>query len=268
MTSNPSLSIAQLSAASMFIFVNALLSFLLKLEIGKTLLISAFRSVVQLGLVGVFLSWVFTLNSPYPTLMTMASMSFIAAYTAASSSKYHYNGLFWHSVVAVGISSWLLVLFPAQLILNPTPWYQAQYLIPFLGMLLGNSLNGISLALNTTTQDFLKEREKIEQALSLGADKWEAARSAVKEAIKMGTIPSTNAMMIAGLVSLPGMMTGQILAGMDPYEAAKYQVFILFLITGASFFGTMLVVYFCYRSCFNQMHQFSTKHLKKSQGKL
>ena len=108
-----------------------------------------------------------------------------------------------------------------------------------LGMVLGNTMTGISLGLNTLVTSARRERPAIEARLALGGDRWQAMRPVLRGATRTATIPIINAMAAAGLVSLPGMMTGQILAGADPVEAVKYQMLIFFLIAGGTGLGVI-----------------------------
>ena len=119
------------------------------------------------------------------------------------------------------------------------PWRQPQYTIPLLGMILGNTLNGISLGLGRLTEELAVRRDQVELLLSLAHTRWEAARlRAVRQAVRTGMIPTINAMMVTGIVSLPGMMTGQLLSGVDPVDAVKYQIVIMFLIASGTALGT------------------------------
>src|SRR5260370_14082226 len=136
------------------------------------------------------------------------------------------------------------------------PWYSPQSAIPLLGMILGNTLNGISLGLDRLGGELGGKRDQVEALLALGATRWEAARRPIQQAVRTGLIPTINAMMVVGIVSLPGMMTGQLLAGASPVEAVKYQILIMFLIASAAALGTVSVVLLSYRRLFNDEHQF------------
>jgi len=140
-------------------------------------------------------------------------------------------------------------------IVNVHPWYEAQYAIPLLGMVLGNILNGISLSLDRFMEGIVRERALIETDLALGASRWEAAHDLVTEALRTGMIPTVNSMMVMGIVSLPGMMTGQLLAGVAPAAAVRYQVVIMFMIAAATALGALGVVLLAFRKLFNSRHQ-------------
>ena len=122
-------------------------------------------------------------------------------------------------------------------------------------MVLGNTLNGISLALDRFLDDLQKQRDLVETRLCLGASAWEASHDLLRSALRTGLIPSINSMAVMGVVSLPGMMTGQILAGVSPGEAVRYQMVIVFMITAAATLGTVIVLLLAFRMLFSSRHQ-------------
>ncbi|MEC8799807.1 MAG: ABC transporter permease, partial [Planctomycetota bacterium] len=146
-------------------------------------------------------------------------------------------------------------------------WLTGQFIIPLLGMVLGNVLNGISVGLTTLTDSFATQKESIESQLALGATSYEAAKPMIQRALRSGMTPMINSMMVVGLVSLPGMMTGQLLSGVEPLEAVKYQIVIMFLIAAATAMGTGGIVLLGYRRLFNEHHQFiASRLLSKKQN--
>src|SRR6185312_4464380 len=116
--------------------------------------------------------------------------------------------------------------------IRPQPWYDPRYAIPLAGIVLGNVLNGASLALDSMLGGVVRERAAIEGQLALGATFGQAIRGLVRASVRRALLPVINTMSAAGIVTLPGIMTGQILAGMDPLEAAKYQILLIFLLSG------------------------------------
>ena len=124
---------------------------------------------------------------------------------------------------------------------SPTdPWYAPRYMLPILGMVLGNCLTGVSLVLETIGQSARRERAAIEARIALGATRFEALHDLLRRALRTGMMPILNGMAASGIVSMPGMMTGQILAGADPVEATKYQILIMFLLAGATAAGVVM----------------------------
>ena len=122
-------------------------------------------------------------------------------------------------------------------------------------MVLGNSLTGISLCLDSLLERFDAGRPEIEMWLALGATRWEAARGALRDGVRRGMVPMLNAMTVVGIVSLPGMMTGQILAGASPLEAVRYQIVVMFMLAASSAVGSILIALLVWRRAFNDRHQ-------------
>jgi putative ABC transport system permease protein len=251
------LSYWQVAAATSLILVCGLISAAVGLGIGRSLLVAAVRTVVQLLLVGLVLQWVFSIDRWYFVIALMTLMTLVAGLAAVRRVEKRYPGIWVDSLVAVWSSSWLMAAFAMFAVIRPEgTWYQPQYLIPLLGMILGNSLTAISLGMGRLSDELLRRRGEVEMQLALGATRWEAGRDAVRTAIRTGMIPIVNTMMVVGLVSLPGMMTGQILSGVDPLEAVKYQIVIMFLIATATSLGVVSSVLLGYRRLFNARHQF------------
>jgi putative ABC transport system permease protein len=250
------LSYLQVGLAVLLILINAALSVLLKIGLGRRLLLAAVCTVVQLLLIGLVLEWVFRVERWYVVLGVMVVMTLIAGVAAAQRTHIRYPGIWLRSIASVWASSWLMASLALGVILQVRPWYTPQYAIPLLGMILGNTLNGVSLGLDRLGSELTGRRPQVEALLALGATRWEAARPLVQQAVRTGLIPTINAMMVVGIVSLPGMMTGQILAGARPVEAVKYQIVIMFLLASATALGTVAAVLLSFRRLFNEHHQF------------
>jgi putative ABC transport system permease protein len=250
------LTYAQVALAALLILVNGGLSVLLRLDLGRRLLTAAVATVVQLLLIGLVLEWVFRVERWYVVLALMTVMTVIAGVAAVRRTHVRYHGVWARSVASVWASSWLMAALAVGVIVRVRPWYAPQYTVPLLGMILGNTLNGISLGLDRLGAELTGKRDQVEALLALGATRWEAARPAVRQAARTGLIPTLNAMTVVGIVSLPGMMTGQLLAGASPVEAVKYQIVIMFLIASGTALGTVSVVLLSYRRLFNEHHQF------------
>ncbi|QEG23749.1 ABC transporter permease [Mariniblastus fucicola] len=243
--------------AAMLILINGAISVALSLRLEKTLLIASVRTVVQLLLVGLVLEWVFRFDRWYVVVLLGCVMTLIAGFTAATRGKRTYAGIWFNCLISIWASAWFVTAFALFVVFEGTEkWYQPQYSVPLLGMVLGNILNGITLGLNAFTESLVNRRDYIESMLSAGATRWEAAIEPIRDSIRTGMTPIINAMMIVGLVSLPGMMTGQLVSGMDPMQAVKYQIVIMFLIASATALGTVGVVVLTFLQLFNKDHQF------------
>lgn len=252
-----SLSLFDLILASLLVIAMIGLSGFIKLGMGKTLLIASVRTLVQLSTIGFLLVYIFASNQWYIILAILAVMTLIAAYTAAKRISKPYKGLNVDILLAIALPTLLVVAFTIGAILRISPWYTPQYIIPILGLTLGNSLTAISLCSNQLINSLHDEQASIQMKQSLSANKWEATHSLVKQAINNGMTPTINSMMVVGLVSLPGMMTGQILAGADPALAARYQIMTMFIICANAFGGCVLCIWLILRRFFNDWQQFN-----------
>lgn len=241
-------------AAGLVVLAGAI-SVALGLRLEYRLGLASVRTVVQLLLVGYILRWVFAIDHPLPLLAVVAVMLFAASRAAVNRPDRTFRGATMQAFVTMTISATFTVLVVTQIVIGVSPWYDPQYVVPLLGMILGNALNGISLCLDVLLERLSDKRNAIEMELALGASRWEAARDHVADSVRRGMIPIINSMMVVGIVSLPGMMTGQILEGADPLNAVKYQIVVMFMIAAATSMGCILIAMLVYRLMFNRAHQ-------------
>jgi putative ABC transport system permease protein len=246
--SAPLLSYADLAAAAVLVVLNATLSLLLNLGVARALLIAAARTVVQLLLVGLVLRTVFALDSPLLVAAVTLAMLMAASYEIVSRQERRFAGVWGFGVGAsTAMLATLFVTVFALVTLRPDPWFAPPVVIPLVGIVLGSVMNGVSISLNAFNTGVVRERAAIEARLALGADRSTALKPLQRAALRSGMIPIVNQMSAAGIITLPGMMTGQILAGMPPFEAAKYQILVLFLLAGASGLGALVATYVAVR---------------------
>ncbi|MDG2385410.1 MAG: iron export ABC transporter permease subunit FetB [Pirellulaceae bacterium] len=250
------LSYLQVMMATILILANGLISLFLRLNLGRRIVIASIRTVVQLLLVGLVLDQVFDVRSVFLVLAMMGVMTVIAGFAAVRRTEHRYSGVWLNTFLSVWASSWMITVLALIAIVQVEPWYRPQYAIPLLGMVLGNSLTGVSLGLDRMGDELVRGRDTVELVLALGGTSWEAAHRPISTAVRTGLIPTLNSMAVVGIVSLPGMMTGQLLAGVDPIEAVKYQVVMMFLIASGTALGTVSAVLLTYRSLFNSRNQF------------
>ncbi len=239
------LSYLDLGTAALLLLVNAGLSIWLRLGMGRQLLVAAARMVAQLALVGLVLEALFAVVSPLWTALAALVMLLFAGREVMARQERRLKGLAGYGLgtgsmlVAAGLVT--LLALTAQI--GAAPWYDPRYAIPLFGMILGNTMTGISLGLDALLTAAVRERAAIEARLALGADRWTAFRTVLRGALRSGLIPVVNSMATTGLVFLPGMMTGQILAGAAPAEAIKYQLLVMFLIAGGTGLGVLATVH-------------------------
>lgn len=236
-----------------------LLSWFFGLNQNRLILWATFRMAVQLLAIGLVLHWVFAIEHWGLVLLYCALMTTIAGVTAARRTECGYSGMWVDSLTSIAAASWLIGGFAILLVVKPTPWYSPQYVIPLIGMILGNTLNGFTIGISRFLENCRDHRLEIEATLAMGGTRWEAGRPWFRHALSSAMVPIINAMMISGLVSLPGLMTGQILSGVSPFEAVKYQVVMMVLILSSTCLGSILVLARSYSRIFDKNHRFNFK---------
>ena len=221
----------------------------------KQLLWASIRMVLQLLAVGYLLNLIFTVHSPLPVLLMLLAMTGFSLQVAGSRIKKripHFYRVMGSSII-IGCGG--ITCYFCLLVVGYSPWYDPRYLIPLAGMIIGNAMNGASLAAERLSSEMHDRREEIETAICLGANARQAAESAVRAAYTAALIPTMNTMAATGIVALPGMMTGQILSGTEPVVAVRYQIAIMCAITGSVAITSFLILLQGYRHYFTKAHQ-------------
>lgn len=238
------LTYTDLAIGALLVILNAILSLMLNLGLGRALIVAALRATVQLLLVGLILKNVFAISSPALIIAVALLMTATASYEIWSRQKRRFSGA-WGVGIGAGVTTLTTVLVTtfAIITLRPDPWYAPEVTIPLVGIILGSVMNGVSISLNAFNTGIVRERAAIEAQLALGATRYMALKPIQLNALRSGLIPILNQMSAAGIITLPGIMTGQILAGMAPFEAAKYQILILFLLAGSAGLGALAATY-------------------------
>ncbi|KAG1655638.1 hypothetical protein FOA52_008876 [Chlamydomonas sp. UWO 241] len=225
---------------------------------------SAYRPmIVQLTLLSFILKPIFEYNEMWLVVTYGSFMMIVATIEAMGRPQYTYKGMFLNTFLSMALSSGLILIYVVMVVMSLTPWWEAQYFIPLLGMLLGNCTSAVSLGLNTILDDLTTHCSGIEWQLAMGANRWEATGPAIRRAIKTAITPLLNQMNVMGLVAIPGMMTGQILAGADPGNASRYQMLILFIIGGSSCLSTVISVFAATFHVVDHHHCFRQDRLKR-----
>ena len=220
-----------------------------------TLAIATGRTLLQLLVVGYILAFIFALDNPWAVLailLVMVSIAAIVARNRISKKIPRVLPLVWGSIF---ISTALTLSYTTLLIIQPNSWYEPQYLIPIGGIILGNSMNGAAIAGERLVSTINASHLEIETHLSLGATPQQAVNKYRTEAITAGLIPTINAMMVVGIVTLPGIITGQLLSGIEPLDAASYQILVMFMLTFANLITALLVTQGLCRQFFNSAAQ-------------
>jgi putative ABC transport system permease protein len=241
-----SLSWQEVGIAATLLAINALVSLKLRLGLAKQILWSSVRMTIQLVILGLVLKQIFELSTVAPVLILAGVMTVIAGLSAVRRIEHRSPSIYATAIFSVWASTWVVTSVTILLIVRPQPWHSPQVVIPLLGMVLGNSLTGISLGLDRFLSELRNRRAEIETLLTLGATRWESCRDVFAGATRTAMIPILNTMSVAGIVSIPGMMTGQLLADAPPMQAVQYQIMIMFAIAAAIALGVVIALSITY----------------------
>lgn len=228
-----------------------------RLGLEWSLTIATGRAVIQLLIMGALLSVVFDKQNrnPWLTLVILGVMLAIAAIVARNRISQKVPRLLPLVWGAIFVATLLTLSYVSLLIIRPATWYDPQYIIPLAGITIGNAMNGSSIAGERFVSTLNSSRLEIETHLSLGATPQQAVAQYRREAVKAGMIPTLNTMMVVGVVTLPGILTGQLLSGVDPLNAAAYQILIMFMLAFATLVTTLLITEGLFRQFFNPAAQ-------------
>ncbi|HET6351465.1 MAG TPA: iron export ABC transporter permease subunit FetB [Coriobacteriia bacterium] len=239
-----------LLATGFVIFVGAV-SLRLALGITKDLAIATLRTYAQLIALGYVLRWIFGIRSPWLVIGVVVLMVVVAASIILRRSPDAPPGIFVSSAFSMALTGFTVTFAVTGLVVQVHPWYEPRYVIPIAGMVLGNSMTGIALALERLFADLDSRTDEVLALTALGATPWEAAYSSIRDALRAGLIPTINSMAAAGIVFIPGMMTGQILAGADPVTATGYQIVVMLMVAAATALGSVTALLMTYRRRFD-----------------
>ncbi len=238
-----------------FVVFAGLFSYKMKLGLEKDIIIGTIRCYLQLFALGYALRYLFKVDNPFILIAVFCFMIYFAVFTIKQRVKEKSINYFYPVFLTMLISYLAITVFVLGVIIRLDPWYQPIYFLPIGGMIIGNSMNAIAISIDRLLADFKKDKNGIEMELALGANYIEATEDHFKNAILSGMIPSINALMSVGIVFIPGMMTGQVLAGVDPAQAIRYQIMIMLLLVSITTVGSILVVFIVRKLCFNSFDQ-------------
>jgi len=240
----------QLMLATGFVIFVGVVSIRLSLGITKDLAIATVLTYVQLLALGFILRWVFGINSPWLVVGIILLMVVFAARILVTRSPDAPKGIFSSAFVSMALTGFIVTFAVTGVIVQVEPWYLPQYVIPLAGMVIGNSMTGIALSLERVFADMDAREGELLALTALGATPWEAAHGSIRLALRAGLIPTINSMAAAGLVFIPGMMAGQILAGADPVTATGYQIVVMLMVAAATAMGSVVALLLTYRRRF------------------
>lgn len=250
------LQIWQMAAAYVFIVILLIIVRLRGISREKEIIISSIRMTFQLILTGYILVYLFDNSNPFLTVSIITIMEIFAVYNIIKRVKVKLSSklkkIIAFSMITGTTSSLLFFIF---VVIQLTPWYDPRYFVPIAGMLIGNSMTGISLGVNRLSDGMTQQKHLIESALMLGATPKMASKEVVNNAFDSAILPTINSMVGMGIVFLPGMMTGQILSGTSPVTAIEYQIAIMLGILGSVALSVILFVQLGYKTFFNSQSQ-------------
>src|SRR3989442_275342 len=236
------LSIWQLALVLGLVLVVVAVSIRQALGLERDLVIGSVRTVVQLYLVGLILAAVFSAARWYWVMLMLVVMIGVATQAAVSRLAKPIPGGHQIAAMALTVSTAATLAYVIGVVIQVRPWYEPQYIIPIAGMILGNTMTAAALAGDRLQGDLRARADEVEARLALGFSGREALQPMVRAALRAAMIPTVNGMMTVGVVQLPGMMTGQILAGSSPLVAVRYQMVVVFMLAAATALGSWLFV--------------------------
>lgn len=245
------ISISSLLIASSLVLVSLLFSYTQKLKLEKETIISVVRAIIQLIAVSYVLEYIFGLNNPIFTTLLVLFMIINAAYNAAKRGKAIKKGFYISFIsIAVGTGITLCIL-----VFSGAIKYEPYQIIPICGMIISNAMVALGLCFRQLSADFKSRRDEVETKLSLGADILPSSIAIIRDSIRTGMIPTIDSAKTLGIVSLPGMMTGLILAGTSPIQAIRYQIMVTFMLLSTTAIASFMACYLSYRTFFNKRKQ-------------
>ncbi len=245
------ISITSLLISSSLVLVTLVFSYWQRLKLEKEIVISVVRAVVQLVIVGYVLEYVFGFKNPVFTTLLLLFMIVNASYNAAKRGKAIKKG-FVISLLSITAGT---VITLTILVLSKIIKYEPYQIIPVSSMIVSNAMVALGLCYKQIASDFKNKRDEVETKLSLGADILPSSIEIIRDSIKTGMQPTIDSAKTLGIVSLPGMMTGLILAGASPLEAIKYQLMVTFMLLSTTSIASFIACYLSYKSFFNSRKQ-------------
>lgn len=234
-----------------FVAFAILLSLWQRIGLEKDILIGTIRTAVQLIVVGYILHTIFQLKSWALIILMLTVMITVATLNARKKGK-GLPGIGWRIAISIATTELLTMgLLLGLKIINPTP----QYIIPISGMIIGNGMVVSGLFFNRLKSELETRREEINVYLALGATSQQAISHVMRNTVKASMLPTIDGMKTVGLVQLPGMMTGMIVAGANPIEAVRYQILIMYSFTSAAAITSILLGILTHRLLFTNAHQ-------------
>ncbi|EIJ43047.1 TIGR00245 family protein [Beggiatoa alba B18LD] len=242
----------EIGLATLFICVAGIISVVMALGVAQSLIFAVVRTYAQLIALGFAFTWIFKHANMWIVLGILLCMIMMTTHIAIQRINKRPTGLFMPVTAAIFLSNITVTFTLTSLILQIDPWYDPRYVLTSAGMVLGNTMTSIAVSIERLLDDLRKRTAEVNQALAFGGTLWEVALPSIRTALLAGLMPMINSMNAVGLVFIPGMMTGQLLAGADPLQAARYQIVFILMLSAATAIGTMASVYLVYQRVFDK----------------
>ena len=224
----------------------------------KTLMVACLRMTVQLVLAGLILTFVFDNPSPWITSLYILIMIIFASYLVISKNPWLNRKFKIYVILAIGLSGVSVLLYFVLVVMNADV-FNPRYMIPIAGMIIGNSMTGMTLGLKAFSTEITSNRDRIDALLNIGSEPKRIMNPFVNKAVEFAMMPTINSMLGMGIISLPGMMTGQILSGTAPTVAVMYQIAILIAIAVAVCMTVFIALNLGYKTLYNERDQMTVR---------
>ncbi|GEO79191.1 ABC superfamily ATP binding cassette transporter, permease protein [Companilactobacillus mindensis DSM 14500] len=249
--SNLTVSNSTLMLGFVLVLVALVIGYVEKLHIDKDIIVGVIRAIIQLSIVGYILKYVIKANNNWLTFACFAIIVVNASWNAGKRG----NGIpkaFQSSLLAIFVGTTVTL---TTLVLTGSIKFVPEQIVPVTGMIASNIMVAIGLCYRNMKQTFTDRHQQVLEKLALGADIKLASLDILQDSIRSGMQPTIDSIKTLGLVSLPGMMSGLIFAGVDPVKAIKYQIMITFMLLASTGIGSIISCYLGYKQFFNERKQ-------------
>lgn len=233
------------------VVIALIVSYREKLNLEKDIIIAIIRMVIQLVIVGFILQTIFQVDNHLITIVMILIIIINASYNAGQRGKGLKNA-FINSFIAIFVTNTVTL---GILVLTGSLQFTPSQLIPITGMIVGGSMNSIGVSYSTLFQTFEDQSQSVQEKIALGATPYQAARTILRSTIHRGLQPTIDNTKTIGLVTLPGMMSGLMFAGIDPTKAILYQIMVMFMMLAGTSISTFIATYLTYQSFFSDKGQ-------------
>ncbi|ORY25362.1 hypothetical protein BCR39DRAFT_544483 [Naematelia encephala] len=256
MDSSPTLTWTNVLIGFLFILFDSALSLILGLGIGGSLVVAALRCIFQLTIMGLILDKVFASDNIWAVFGITLLLNLLGAFEATyNKSKRRFTNMFPMILLSMLCGTVPISILGTNFAMSQHPFWQPDQYIPIIGMILGNAISAIGIAMNSVQKEFTENRDKVETYLAMGANRFEACKPIAVESLKMALLPTVNQLSVIGLISIPGMMTGAIVGGKSVEQAARLQMIIMFMISASSALCTLAALFFSLNTIVDTRHR-------------